>query len=1009
MESKFWQRDSSSSYEDDDEEDLGNQYADSGSEDETSRKPTAVVGRWANMEDSSSEDEEKRVVRSTKDKRWDQLHQTIKAMKNYKTIEDFGELQTGFDLLLKGIQKSKAIVDKEGIPPFVIRAMAELETYVADKYLDKESLKKFSKGKSISFNILRSKIRKGMEPFRALIDEYHRNPTAFEDLDEEDELPSDEEFSSDDDDDEEEEEENDDDDDDDENDIFSSSGSDELKDDDDVEEEKDDYEKSDDDSDSSTSYEGDEGKVQKEKTKKKKSSSEKDEDWEEFDYTNDMVEDGDDKAQQEVLKLWGKKEASGSRSKVKKSRKKSTRGTKVAKVLHEVTSQQPTYGRAKSAPILVPGERVDAELLNKKLKEVISLRGRKGFDRVEQIRHLNELATAAKQVSSQSYMEVLGHLISAYCDSILGAFVAMPRTQWVLAYEEIHNALNVLRREKDCYFSFLLTEDDDELYEGGNELTNDMDPQGVHTATSSTTSLLKSQRHQTLPGESKELKARLETALTLTRFLERIDDELMKFLQLTDIHSEDYKLGLRHTVDMVFLLWKAYMHFTRTSQEECARYISLRILEHIYYRSNNIASKMWEIIKKQLDSEDSELLSNATESPSDIVNLLVKCNLERSTCRNTNVRFVLYLAYSHSLHGRFYEACHLLQASNIHELASQCNIGTQIFYNRNLVQLGLAAFRQGLLNETHSYLSEVCAMGRYWELLAQGLSNTPKGMEKNFEQERLEKRRILPYHMHIASDLVEAVHNICAMLLEVPFMASNALDYSKKPIARNFRRLLEIYDRQMFTGPPENSRESIMAATKALQKGDWKLCATHIMSLKFWESVPDSEKVKEIITERIKIEALRTYILTYSSMYNSFSTKQLAEMFHLPTSKVHSCVSKMVIQGLLSGSWDEASECVLIYRLERTPLQRFALQLTEKISQAVDQNETVLSYRNPRNILTQTNVREDRTRRFDDRWSGLDRRGYGIERSSNAVRYVSGTHLSTRSQGLAVGATKRRW
>jgi hypothetical protein len=56
----------------------------------------------------------------------------------------------------------------------------------------------------------------------------------------------------------------------------------------------------------------------------------------------------------------------------------------------------------------------------------------------------------------------------------------------------------------------------------------------------------------------------------------------------------------------------------------------------------------------------------------------------------------------------------------------------------------------------------------------------------------------------------------------------------------------------------------------------------------------------------------------------------------------------MVIHGLLSGSWDEASECILINRIERTPLQRFALQFTDKISQVVEQNETTLFYRNPR-------------------------------------------------------------
>jgi hypothetical protein len=152
------------------------------------------------------------------------------------------------------------------------------------------------------------------------------------------------------------------------------------------------------------------------------SGSNDDEEWEASDYENDVLDNSDDDAQQRVLKMWGKKEASEEKSKVKKIKKKTARSSGVTKVHQETQSQPTSYGRGKSAPILVPGERVDAELLSKKLKEVISLRGRKGFDRSEQIRHLNELAAAAKQISSQCYMEVLGHLISAHCDSLLGSF-----------------------------------------------------------------------------------------------------------------------------------------------------------------------------------------------------------------------------------------------------------------------------------------------------------------------------------------------------------------------------------------------------------------------------------------------------------------------------------------------------------------------------------------------------------------------------------------------------------
>lgn len=171
---------------------------------------------------------------------------------------------------------------------------------------------------------------------------------------------------------------------------------------------------------------------------------------------------------------------------------------------------------------------------------------------------------------------------------------------------------------------------------------------------------------------------------------------------------------------------------------------------------------MWELVKKRSGSDEAAELSG-NFAANKIVPSLCRLILESPADIKTKTRVVLYAAYYESLHGRFYDARDLLQIANVQELASQCNISTNILYNRNLVQLGLAAFRIGLVSEAHNYLSEVCAMGRYKELLAQGLSNLPRGVEKSPEQERLEKRRLLPYHMHIASDLVEAIHNMWVM------------------------------------------------------------------------------------------------------------------------------------------------------------------------------------------------------------------------------------------------------
>lgn len=125
---------------------------------------------------------------------------------------------------------------------------------------------------------------------------------------------------------------------------------------------------------------------------------------------------------------------------------------------------------------------------------------------------------------------------------VIGAFVAMPPTQWSQCCEGISNALCLLKEEKDCYFPFLVGEYDDEEANNDEQRTiSEAEHDAVvasGAALASTSALLKARQKQHTQGDSKEGKAMLETALTLTRFLERLDDELVKALQLTDIHSE---------------------------------------------------------------------------------------------------------------------------------------------------------------------------------------------------------------------------------------------------------------------------------------------------------------------------------------------------------------------------------------------------------------------------------------------------------------------------------------
>jgi len=247
--------------------------------------------------------------------------------------------------------------------------------------------------------------------------------------------------------------------------------------------------------------------------------------------------------------------------------------------------------------------------------------------------------------------------------------------------------------------------------------------------------------------------------------------------------------------------------------------------------------------------------------------------------------------------------------------------------------------------------------------------------------------------------MLEAVHLISAMLLEVPNMALNAIDAKKKVISKNFRRWLDFYDRQLFNGPPENTREAVITASKALSRGNWQRSVELLMKLPIWVHLAGAENVKLMLKRKIQEEALRTYLFSFSASYDSVSIEQLTRLFELPANTAHSIVSSMMISEELHASWDQPTNSIIMHRVEPTKLQFLALQFAEKAALLVENNERLLEMKSGNYGFNRFDNKPGQNRERRE-WQDSGRGNYGDRGGrGGANRGVSRVERGSSSRG----------
>eukprot|EP00029_Vermamoeba_vermiformis_P014402 TRINITY_DN9525_c0_g1_i1.p1 TRINITY_DN9525_c0_g1~~TRINITY_DN9525_c0_g1_i1.p1 ORF type:complete len:985 (-),score=474.17 TRINITY_DN9525_c0_g1_i1:155-2671(-) len=609
------------------------------------------------------------------------------------------------------------------------------------------------------------------------------------------------------------------------------------------------------------------------------------------------------------------------------------------------------------------------EKVEAKLKELLAQRGKKSYDRLKQVEKLAFLLD--KAVGSAQVMRIQFAVIDAQFDATANSTSHMPVTMWRSAFNDLTRAvatMNELGESVTLKEAPLLNWEQDNEDEDFS-LRASAASVGLAASTSVPASLNASSAVR-----SNEVMGHLTTSV------EKLDAELIKSLQFIDPSSLDYRVRLGD--ESQFLKLAKYVQEYYESQasaalapstgpsiyERLAR-ISARRLEHLYYKRDTgraakpndvpAANAATLVLVTREGASNKELMNalnhisnttviavpvavdisgvsaqvSLTEEVEDLCQKIYRWGDDRLK-RTAMLQQIYFMAQ----HDRFYAARDLLLMSHLQDTIQHADIPTQILFNRTMTQLGLAAFRHGRILDAHQCLTDLVSGGKMKELLAQGI-NIKSHQEKTPEQERQERRRQIPYHMHINLELIETVHLISAMLLEVPNMALNAFDTKKKVISKNFRRVFDWYDRQVFMGPPENTREHVIAASKLLLKGDWHAAADLLLGLSIWKLLPNDKEIKDMVRRKLQEEGLRTYLFTYSAYYDSIALKELASLFELPTNAVHSIVSKMIISEELHASWDQPNSILVLHRAEPSRLQYLALHFGEKAGVLVESDQ----------------------------------------------------------------------
>lgn len=404
--------------------------------------------------------------------------------------------------------------------------------------------------------------------------------------------------------------------------------------------------------------------------------------------------------------------------------------------------------------------------------------------------------------------------------------------------------------------------------------------------------------------------------------------------QFTEGSSPQYFQRVVDENDMVYLLDRVLAYYVKKGLKKAIVRVSLALLEILSPRRLAAHAALQASLKKRSNHFVTDDLVASVEE----LHRLVMANNADS---ETEAIATLYVVYNFAIRDEFYAGRDLMLRSRLHEYFQLKSETFRVLFNRVIVHLGMCAFRVGLFNESVTTLAELCQKtGRELrELIGQKEVHKVRAQSYDEKKELEDRDRLVPPHQQVSATLVEVSNLVLSMLTDVVTETKSPFERTQR--SKHFFNLCKRQGNMPLSGPASDDFEKIFAASEAMQKGDVDSTVNYLMSLDAWKYLHEKDATLKLLEDRVKVDCLKVFVITYGSNYESLTLERMAGKFMLTEGAVRAQVSRLLLDNTIVGHWDQAETCLTIERGTMSRLHHLVKECNERVGHFSAYNDQV--------------------------------------------------------------------